>query len=85
MKHTHKYYRIRVGRDKRPVFRCAIPGCVHKCEKELVIGRFTICHRCDEEVVMTRKMVELAKPHCDDCTKVTEKRAAIIELLEQKL
>lgn len=68
-KHTHKYVRVKIGKNKRILFKCAIEGCVHTCRPELLVGRKSICNRCGDEFVITKELSELAKPHCFDCTK----------------
>lgn len=65
----HKYIRVKVGKNKRTIFRCSFEGCVHKVlYEELVIGRKSICNRCDEEYIITKATTRLAKMHCDKCT-----------------
>jgi hypothetical protein len=67
MKHTHKYVRIKIGKSKRIKFKCAIPGCAHSIEPELVVGRFTVCNICQKEFVMNKEAMQRAFPRCSDC------------------
>ncbi len=85
MNHTgpHKYVRIKMGKFKKPWFKCSIAGCSHHIRPELAIGRMSICNRCGEEMVLTKLNMQLAKPHCDDCTVRKDKKVdKIKELLE---
>lgn len=68
MRHTHKYIRIRIGKNKRIRFKCDIAGCPHSIEPELAINRKSICNRCGDEFILTRSSLDLAKPHCNSCT-----------------
>ncbi len=80
----HKYVRIKIGKNKRVVFKCSILGCVHTCRDELIIGRKSICNSCGNEMFMTKLNTKLAKPHCDDCTKHKNKNVDIIgNLIEE--
>ena len=65
----HKYIKVRIGKFKKPWFKCSIAGCVHHIRPELAEGRRTICNRCGEDMVLTKLNMQLARPHCDDCTK----------------
>jgi hypothetical protein len=89
-KHVHKYVRIKLGRNKdRIEYKCALPGCPHHLEKELVVGRISICNFCGDEFVMDLYSTKLAKPHCLNCGKNKEKIekvrdiAAILEMMEK--
>lgn len=75
-RHTHKYIRIRVGRNKTYVWRCALPGCVHKIrDKELMYGRKSICNICGDEYILTKELVnDKAKLHCSSCTNSTKQK-----------
>ena len=76
MNHTHKYVRIYVGRNKRVEYKCALPGCVHKVRAEYIVGRISLCNRCEKEFVLDKENVRLAKPHCLNCTK-TKKEISV--------
>lgn len=72
--HTHKYERRRLGSWKKTgheIYKCTLPGCNHYIiDMELVIGRYSCCWSCDNEVEMTRYMVMSEKrkrPLCDAC------------------
>ncbi len=88
-KHTHQYIRIKLGKDKRAHMKCAVRGCPHNLRPELAVGRFSICNRCFNEFVLTKANMQLAKPHCDECTdskkvKTVNTLANILEEMENK-
>lgn len=68
-KHIHKYVRIKVGKNKRIEYKCAIPGCVHKVREEYAVGRESLCNRCGNVFYLNKENMRLAKPHCPYCTK----------------
>jgi hypothetical protein len=89
-KHVHKYVRIKLGRNKdRIKYKCNLPGCPHYLEPELAVGRIALCNSCNEEFVMNKESIRLAKPHCDNCGKGSKKKdkintiASILELMER--
>ena len=81
----HKYIRVKVGKNKRVFVKCDIPGCPHYLKHEvLALGRMSICNRCGDEMILTKLNMQLAKPHCDACTKSKKEGVSkIAELLER--
>ena len=63
--HIHKYQREILG--TLIIYRCMVPGCPHYVHKKLATGRISTCWYCDESFVMTKKSVNLKKPHCLNC------------------
>ena len=81
-KHTHKYQRIKIGKNKRVEFKCAIPGCVHHIIPELVLGRPSICWNCGDEFIITKYNIKAhAKPKCLKCQKGKENITNLIAIL----
>ena len=76
-KHTHQYIRIKIGKNKRPLMKCAVIGCTHTCKPELAPGRFSICNNCYCEFVLTKANIQLARPHCDNCTVHKTKKSGV--------
>jgi formylmethanofuran dehydrogenase subunit E len=80
MNHVHKYVRVKKSaKATKTFFKCAIPACVHKVEKAFAIGRLSICNRCGNEFILDTRALDLAKPHCSDCTK-SSKNEMVIDL-----
>ena len=67
LKHVHRYEKTTLGRNKWPIHRCNLPDCNHYVASELVIGKFSICHRCGEKFIISKPVSRLAKPHCMKC------------------
>lgn len=72
--HVHKYRKVKLGKDgKYVVYACSLPDCSHFIPADLVIGKRSICWRCESEFIINEKTGALAKPHCRECTRGTEK------------
>lgn len=86
LKHEiHKYYRRRVGDKKRIVYSCAVPGCTHYLEPDMVIGKMSICWNCRQPfVVPEKKQLINAKPWCDDC-RATRRKVKVPVAVEKLL
>lgn len=93
--HTHKYKRKNIGkyiyekgkavkRKKYLVYACSVTGCTHYIPVYLSEGKISICNKCDEAFVMTKKTMKLASPHCEDCTeKNKDIKPTTLQLLEE--
>lgn len=82
MKHqgAHKYRRVKMGKDKSYiVYRCDIPTCSHYVQRELAVGRESICHKCGKTFVLTMKNVTQAKPSCG-CLSFRQERLAGMDI-----
>ena len=81
-KHVHKYYRVKLGKNKDyVVYRCESPGCTHYMPADLIVGCKSICHRCDKEFVITQNLM-FKKPHCEDCIR---HKSPVTRLILQEL
>jgi hypothetical protein len=80
-KHIHKYHRIRLGKNRRIEYKCAIPGCVHHIVPELALGRESICWTCGEAFFLDKLALQLAKPHHRECGKKNNNRIKILEMI----
>lgn len=79
--HLHKYKRKDLGKGYM-VYMCTEPSCTHYIRVDLAEGKLCKCNRCGEPMIMSKKAMQLAKPHCDDCTKPRVDRADINALNE---
>lgn len=73
-KHVHKYTRDKIGNKKQYViFRClGLDNCPqpnHYVPIDLIVGKQTICHGCNEVVIITKEMSTKKKPKCLSCRK----------------
>lgn len=88
MKHTHQYIRKR-EKEKEDVFRCAHASCNHYLRKGYVEGKKSICNRCGNEFILTKKELKMAKPHCMACgrgkegTKIKVTEQFVEELMKE--
>ncbi len=83
-KHVHQYIRVQKAKRKDAViwYTCIAVGCTHKERIEFMENRLSICNRCNDEFILTRKKLydkPRMKPHCDACTK-SVKQSTINEL-----
>ena len=90
-KHIHKYKRVDIGRKNGPndrkefiVFKCVLPDCTHYVEKALAEGKFCVCNRCGGLMTLTKAAMELASPHCPDCTKRKKPLVDLTEMFKDK-
>lgn len=81
--HLHRYTKVKLGDNGFTVFKCNRPGCAHYIRTELAEGRLCICNRCDKEMILDKRAMQLKKPHCSECVKSTKK--ATIKTLEEFL
>lgn len=81
--HLHIYKRVKLGKNYL-VYKCQVPGCAHYRQVELCENARIACYICKQEMVLTKDKMELAKPHCDSCTKRTHKQQEL-DVLNQIL
>ncbi len=63
----HKYKRTKLSKTYI-VYKCEKPGCTHYISPALITGKLAECWRCGDVFVIKQKHLELARPHCDNCT-----------------
>ena len=78
-KHTHKYERVQLGNNGYTVYKCILPGCPHFIQLNLALGRLTLCHGCNEEIMIDKSMIQfhgvgVKKPLCEKCKEERKKR-----------
>jgi len=83
--HIHKYTRVKLG--KKPIYKCALVGCTHFIQVELVEGRNAICNRCECIFPITKRTLKNcpAKPHCERCYKKKPEDISVDEALDELL
>jgi len=67
--HLHKYKRVTLGKNDYTVLKCQVPACTHYIRKDLAENALCACNRCGEPMILTKTALQLARPHCEDCTK----------------
>lgn len=79
---THKYEKVDLGREKPYlVYKCILPECTHYVPVHLAEGKASMCWRCGERHIVSKKTLLLKRPHCDDCT-MTKREAEKIAPIE---
>lgn len=80
----HKWRRRNLTKNpnKPPYIVYACVKCPSYKPIELMIGERFECWRCGGNFIFSAKHKELARPHCDGCTKSSEKKKKIDEALE---
>jgi len=79
--HVHKYKRVDIGRDKPYyVMQCCLPGCTHytpmrtKLSCPALVGKISVCNKCNDRFEMDRRSLRQAKPTCSSCVTSPEQR-----------
>jgi hypothetical protein len=80
--HVHKYKRTILGKDYQ-ILRCMVPACMHYISLSLAEGKLCECWRCGNPMVLDKRSVRLAKPHCENC--VEHKSPEIVESMSEIL
>ena len=78
----HRYVRIKIGKNKRILFKCSLPTCPHTLIPEKLEGRESLCNKCGKPFIITKSNVKQAKPNCG-CGNV--KLKSIEEFLKERL
>ena len=68
--HLHIYRRLKGSKD---IYVCDHPDCTHQRTKEYIVGKRATCPYCHEPYILDRRILRLAVPHCEECTKGTSK------------
>ena len=82
--HIHSFKRMKGERR----YKCLNPSCNYIGTKEMIRGVRALCPYCRETYVLEGRLIELAKPHCANCTRSTkqeqlrEQQAALDDVLE---
>jgi hypothetical protein len=87
-KHTHKYERTELGSKGYTVYKCMIPDCPHFIEPRLVVGRLSICHGCDGELILTKTMInieQIKRPVCEECKAERIRRRKELQTIGEKI
>lgn len=65
----HKYLKDKFKQSGTVIFKCVLPGCQHYLNDRFIIGKISLCWRCNQPFLIDKQLKELKKPHCHDCTK----------------
>jgi len=68
VKHLHIYKKKHLGRKgDYVVYACIKSDCSHYIQPDLLEGKRAECPRCGEPYTLTKSILGLAFPHCDNC------------------
>lgn len=77
MKHVHSYKKVNIGAGRDYyVFQCQDPSCSHYLPAALVLGKLSLCPRCDDPFVMGENHLAQTLPYCNNCKKSEEEASA---------
>jgi hypothetical protein len=64
-KHIHTYGRFK----KKPgYYKCNAPNCTHFIQKDLLVGKYSLCNLCGQQFILSLQDLKLALPRCFDCS-----------------
>ena len=65
MKHIHKLYQTKLGKETR-IYKCF--HCPSYYLYELAFGQKTICWKCGDDFLLLKRKNNQVKPKCIDCS-----------------
>ena len=74
-RHIHKYHHIELNFGK--VWACALPDCSHYMPphiEQMVIGRNSICWKCDGKMILDPINMKDEHPICNECASINRVR-----------
>jgi len=86
-KHLHEYMR---SSGSKNIYRCMDPDCTHYQQKEFLVGKRAICHKCKNDMILTKDQLKNRIPSCMNCSKsraakrVKDVRNFLAEILPQE-
>lgn len=72
--HTHKFRRYIRGKWNETRYACADPDCYKVARPSLLLGKPSVCWKCEQDFILTRDNLETAKPRCLNCADTKEAR-----------
>lgn len=73
-KHYHTYKRVKGSKEQ---FMCMDPDCNHTNVRKYMVGKRARCYVCGELYIIRKRVLQLATPHCDNCTKSKKQTQAV--------
>lgn len=80
--HTHKYKRIENKKTGTTIYRCDLINCTHYVTESLAWHRLTICFKCNQEFVLTKRKITQMKPKCLNCSGRKKENTEVDKLME---
>ena len=63
-KHVHEYER---SQSNKKIYRCISPDCAHYQQREFLVGKRAVCHKCKRFFILTWRKLRAKRPICDYC------------------
>lgn len=57
------------ARSSKTTYRCIHPRCNYKYQREFLVGKAALCHKCKNIFILTWKQLRNKYPVCDFCTR----------------
>lgn len=70
--HIHKFMRLGKSRSGKVRYRCVLPDCYFVVNKELLLGKQSLCNECSAPIILDRYDLTRAAPRCINCKKTKE-------------
>jgi len=85
----HKYKQA-VFKSGTTIYRCGLTNCPHFIYEPLMIGKLSVCWRCNSIFIITRRSLRSKRLHCEACTrgrynKPREVQTTITQMLESDI
>jgi len=82
----HKYKQA-VFKSGTIIYRCGLTNCPHFTYEPLMVGKLSICWRCSNIFIITKRSLRSKKLHCEACTrgKYNKPRESQQEIISQAL
>lgn len=63
--HIHTYVKYK---GKPGYFKCDAQDCTHWVDKELIVGKLSLCTQCHSQFQLTRDDLRRSRPRCINCS-----------------
>ena len=70
--HTHTYIRWKTTKLGVTYYRCNHANCTHFIDKDLIVGKTTLCSNCGDQFILSHEDLRRAKPRCLSCSNTKE-------------
>jgi len=64
----HKYHQA-IFKSGTIIYRCSLTNCPHFLPEPLIVGKLSICWRCSDIFIITKRSLRCKKFHCESCTR----------------
>lgn len=65
----HKYFQTQFKESGTLIFRCGLTNCPHFVYEPMILFRTSVCWRCGDNFIITKRSLKAKKMHCEGCTR----------------